>query len=38
MESASAPAAEAAPKAEVGEKGLKKDSIGFLDGLSIGLA
>ena len=37
MESASVPAKEAKAKPEVGAKGLKKDSIGFLDGLSIGL-
>ena len=38
MESASVAAGKEAPGAEVGEKGLKKDAIGFLDGLSIGLA
>ena len=38
MESASVPAPAASKEVETGEKGLKKDSIGFLDGLSIGLA
>ncbi|HYH61234.1 MAG TPA: APC family permease, partial [Solirubrobacterales bacterium] len=38
MESASVPAPAAAKEVETGDKGLKKDSIGFLDGLSIGLA
>jgi len=38
MESASVPAPAARKEVETGEKGLKKDSIGFLDGLSIGLA
>ena len=37
MESASV-AATGAEQVETGEKGLKKDAIGFLDGLSIGLA
>ncbi len=37
MESASVPPA-ASKEVETGDKGLKKDSIGFLDGLSIGLA
>jgi amino acid transporter len=37
VESASV-AAPATTEAETGEKGLKKDAIGFLDGLSIGLA
>ena len=37
MESASVPASDA-PEVEVGEKGLKKDAIGFWDGLSVGLA
>jgi amino acid transporter len=37
MESASV-AAPAPAEAETGEKGLKKDAIGFWDGLSIGLA
>lgn len=37
MESASVAAA-AKPAVETGEKGLKKGAIGFLDGLSIGLA
>jgi amino acid transporter len=39
MESASVAAGgEAGPVAETGEKGLKKDAIGFVDGLCIGLA
>jgi amino acid transporter len=38
MESASVAAPAPAEGAETGEKGLKKDAIGFLDGLSIGLA
>jgi amino acid transporter len=38
MESASVPASAASKEVQTGEKGLKKDSIGFLDGLSIGLA
>ncbi len=39
MESASIGAdVEAGPTGETGEKGLKKDAIGFLDGLCIGLA
>ncbi len=39
MESTAAPLpAPPATTAETGEKGLKKDAIGFLDGLSIGLA
>lgn len=37
MEAASATAATAPAEAEVGDKGLKKNSIGFLDGLAIGL-
>ena len=38
MESATvAVEGEKPPAAEVGDKGLKKDSIGFLDGLAIGL-
>jgi hypothetical protein len=37
MESASVVASPGKP-VETGEKGLKKDAIGFLDGLSIGLA
>jgi amino acid transporter len=38
MESASvAPEASAAPEVQTGRKGLRKDAIGFLDGLSIGL-
>jgi amino acid transporter len=39
MESASVAApAQARPEEGVGDKGLKKDAIGFVDGLSIGLA
>ncbi len=38
MESASIAAGSAAPETEVGDKGLKKDAIGFTDGLCIGLA
>ena len=38
MEGASVAAGEAAPIAQTGEKGLKKDAIGFVDGLSVGLA
>ena len=39
MESASVAAGgEAGPVVETGEKGLKKDAIGFVDGLCIGLA
>ena len=38
MESASVAAGQAAPAAETGEKGLKKNAIGFIDGLCIGLA
>jgi amino acid transporter len=37
MESATVAVGDDAPKSEVGDKGLKKDSIGFLDGLAIGL-
>lgn len=37
MESAAVPA-EPAAGAATGEKGLKKDAIGFIDGLSVGLA
>jgi amino acid transporter len=37
MESAAVPV-EPAAGAETGEKGLKKDAIGFIDGLSVGLA
>ena len=37
MESATVTVGDDPPKAEVGDKGLKKDSIGFLDGLAIGL-
>lgn len=38
MESASVAAPAAKAEVETGEKGLKKGAIGFLDGLSIGLA
>jgi amino acid transporter len=38
VESASVAAGKDAPAVEVGEKGLKKNAIGFLDGLSVGLA
>jgi amino acid transporter len=38
VESASVAVDERAATAEVGEKGLKKNAIGFIDGLSIGLA
>jgi amino acid transporter len=38
MESASVAAGQTAPAAETGEKGLKKNAIGFIDGLCIGLA
>lgn len=37
MESATVAVGDDAPESEVGNKGLKKDSIGFLDGLAIGL-
>ena len=39
MESASVPVdRQAEPAEETGDKGLKKDAIGFVDGLSVGLA
>jgi hypothetical protein len=38
MESASVAAPARAEEVQTGEHGLKKDAIGFLDGLSIGLA
>ncbi len=38
MESASVAAGREAKPVEVGDKGLKKNAIGFLDGLSVGLA
>jgi amino acid transporter len=38
MESANVPADEPVAEPETGDKGLKKNAIGFLDGLSIGLA
>ena len=37
MESATVAVGDDPPKSEVGDKGLKKNSIGFLDGLAIGL-
>ncbi len=38
MESTAIPADGAAAPAETGDKGLKKDAIGFVDGVAIGLA